>query len=65
MRIFRHDLDGTIAVYKLGLDTPVVRRLIPVEDTETGRGKGFVIRGDPTETFYATRGEALLADLGQ
>jgi len=65
MRIRRYEPDGTFAVYKGDLDTPVVRRLIPVEDTETGGGKGFVIKGDATVAFYATWEEALLADLGQ
>ena len=58
--IFRPTEDGKrIAVHDSFADNEQpTGYLIQVEDEETGRGRGFIIDQDPTESFYSSREEA-------
>jgi hypothetical protein len=51
--------NGRIELYDNSTNVGPPRwHLMEVEDIETGRGRGFIVEGDPTEFFYKSKEDA-------
>jgi hypothetical protein len=57
---FHKCANGRIAVYDdaSSLSAPAIGYLIPVEDDQTGLGRGYVVENDLTQYFYRSKEEA-------